>query len=439
MPNAPKPDDEIKTKLRQIRSDYTRAQNIIAELEGYYAVFVKVRADLDDEDDGLVKNLSWSQGQKNKIDALVTEVGTKITELEEISTSVKSLADQVQAQYDSFLPLAARITDPSNGIDAMLTLSTSMKDNIAALVESATVDVDAVKTTLNNVIGKHDEVERAYDDFIQLKKIIDDPETGVEAQVAKVNQYAKDALIAKTGAESDLQSIVQAKENASEYFEAVKVTKEEVDALKSESEELTNDIRNTLGMTSTHSLSKELETQRKKLDLSVRLWGVAVALTVILLAVALGAIFYTLFLDKTSRDYLSIVEGRGVLLTVLSKALFTSPFIFALIFTTSNFSKAREQRDRYVAKEIAAKNLQAYVKLLRDEFPENSKERLDFTLHNMQSIYNDPVPIKKRSYNFGINRIFQFGVQEEDAQQLQDKLIQNAEEVVDRKPKSPKV
>jgi hypothetical protein len=84
-----------------------------------------------------------------------------------------------------------------------------------------------------------------------------------------------------------------------------------------------------------------------------------------------------------------------------------------------------------VVKEISSKNLQAYVKLLRDEFPSNEQERLDFAVHNMQAIYNDPVPNKKRSYNFGINKIFQFGVHEEDARVFKDTLVRGAEEILD--------
>ena len=432
MPDEPTLDDDTKAKLKQIRTNYTRSQTIISELETYYTSFEAVRTQLDDKDDGLETNLRWSKEKKEEVDALVVAATAKVAELEAISASTKALADQVQLQYDSFLPLAAKVADPSTGIEAILTLATKLKDDIAGYVDLATTDLTSAGNSLSDILAKNIEVEKAYAEFIELKKSIDDPETGVKAQVAEISQYAKDALKAKTSAESDLISVAQAKENANEYSDAIKVTKEEVDALKIESEDLTDNIRNALGMASAHSLSTEIETQRKKLDGAVRLWTFAVAIAVILFALALGAIFSTLFLDKTSRDYIRVVNGSSILLTVASKALFTSPFIFALFFTTSNFSKTREYRDRYVAKEIAAKNLQAYVKLLRDEFPDNSKERLDFALHNMQAIYNDPAPSKKRSYNFGINKIFQFGIQEEDTQHIKDKLIESAEEVIDQ-------
>jgi hypothetical protein len=434
MPGTPdengQNEEDTRAKLRQIRADYTRARNILTELEGYYTSFDELRKRLDSEDGGLKVNLEWSQKQKSEIDTIVTQANEKIIELQGVATSVKTLVDQVQAQYDSFVPLSAKITDPSTGIEAMLTLATTLKDNIATLADTAKTDATSASTALADIKARSAEVEAAYTAFIELKKEIDDPETGVEAQIAEIKKYASDALKAKTSAESDLLSVVKVKDDTVEHFEAVKASKEEIDTLKTESQKLTDDIRNTLGMTSAYSLSKEIEAQRKKLDRALLLWGIAVAVAVILLAATLSIIFYTLFLDKTSKDIIHSVNGTDVLLTVLSKALFTSPFIFTLYFTTTNYSRTREYRDRYVAKEIASKNLQAYVKLLRDEFPSNSTERLEFALHNMQAIYDNPATTKKRSYNFGINRIFQFGIQEEDTAQLKDILAKDLEGVV---------
>jgi hypothetical protein len=430
---SPLNSEETKAKLRQIRSDYTRARNILTELETYYASFDEARKQLDDEKDGLNANLGWSQTKKSEIDEIVAQANMKVTELEAVTTSVASLSNQVQAQYDTFTTLAAKINDPTTGIQAMLALATTLKDNIAALVEAAEVNRASSTEALTDIQEKADEVEEAYDAFVVLRKQVDDPETGVAAQLAEIKQYAKDALTAKASAESDLMSITSMKEAAVEHTEAARISKGEIDDLKTESESLTNDIRNTLNKTSAYSLSKEIQTQRKKLDRSVFWWGFAVGVTAFLFAWALGLIFYTLFLDPSTTGTIKPASGPGVLLTILSKALFTSPFIFALYFTTSNFSRTRETRDKYVAKEIAAKNLQAYVKLLRDEFPENSKERLNFALHNMQVIYDDPTPSKKRSYNFGINKVFQFGLEEEDTQHLKDKLIQGAEDIMDDK------
>lgn len=422
--------DEAKTKLRQIRADYTRAKNILNELEAYYVAFDEIRKKLDDNEDGLESSLEWSQTKKTELDTIVVQAIAKVAELETAAASISTLVTEVQTQHGSFKILSAKITDPSTGIDAMLASATSLKDSIATLLQTATADAQSASTTLSSIQTRNTEVETAYKIFTELMEEVNDTETGIAAQVAEVEQYAKDAILAKKSAENELASVISLKDTASEHLEEVKGSKEEIDSLKEESHTLTNDIRNTLGLTSAYSLSIAHEDQRKRLDKSLKWWGGAVGSSVLILAGALGVIFYTLFMDDGSGDVIRSIGGASVFLTVMSKALFTSPFIFALYFTTSNFGRTRDLRDRYLSKEIAAKNLQAYTKLLRDEFPKNEQERLDFALHNVQAIYDDPaVWSKKRSFNFGINKIFQFGIEEEDAEQLKDKIIESVKEI----------
>lgn len=441
MPDSPNPDfespEEIKSKLRQIRAAYTRAQNILKELDEYFETFVKLRDELDDEGDGLKANLDWSQNKRNEVAQLVEDTEAKAAALESSLATVKGLVDSVQTQHGTFTSLAAKINDPSTGIEAVFTHASNLRQKVANLLEEARVDAGSAKDVLAAMLVKQDEVQAAYEAFLDLQKEVNDTETGVAAQLAEIKQYAKDALKAKTAAETDLLAIVTLKDNATKHLEEMKLSVEEIETLKQESGSLTEDIKNIQGVTSAYSLSAAIEAQRKRLDGSVRWWGAAVAVTLLLLCLALGAIYYTLFYDGDWRGSLDAVKSTNIFLTVLSKALFTSPLIFALYFTTTNYSRTRDFRDRYLAKEIAAKNLQAYVKQLHDQFEENKDERLQFALHNMQAIYDDPVmDRKKKSYNFGLNKVIQLSRPQDVAKAVQDVFLKSAEDVV--KKKNPK-
>lgn len=428
--------NELKDKLRQIRSNFTRSKNILDELEGYYQAFVELRAKLDDDKDGLEVNLDWSQTKKAEIDALVASVKEKVAELEEKTESTKSVVENIQARYDAFVPIAAKLTDPNTGVDATLTSATNLKNKIEALLETARADSVNAKTALDDIDAKQTEVEEAFTSFMELKEKIDDPEDGVEAQIAAINKYAKDAAKAKNDAEAELSSVIALKTTATENLDSIKDSKQQIEELQTESKTLTDDIRNNLGLSAADSLSKAIHDQRVRFDESVKRWAVGVWVMVTILVAGLGFIYYTLFIDKESGSYIlgdKSITGASIILTVLSKALFSSPLVFALYFVASNFSRVRELRDNYIGKEIAAKNLQAYVKLLRDEFGDYDKQRLDFTLRNMQMIYDDPtLNKKKKRYNIGVNKIFQFDVQEEDIQALKDTLVEGAEELIDK-------
>jgi hypothetical protein len=60
---------------------------------------------------------------------------------------------------------------------------------------------------------------------------------------------------------------------------------------------------------------------------------------------------------------------------------------------------------------------------------------LKFALHNMQEIYNELMPDhKKRRYFFGVNKVFQVNIEEEDIRNLRD-----VAELAERKNQKPKV
>jgi ABC-type transporter Mla subunit MlaD len=432
MPNS---DDQnqkiIKEKLRQVKSASTRAANILKELEAYFKQFEQIRSQLDDEDNGLERNLEWSKSKISELNGILDDANELLSSLTKLDTEIRTLTDQIRNQHADVIPVIEQVNDPNNGIQAVLAAAKSYRDQIEALLESSNEVSGQVRDVLTAAQNTQAEIKTRYDDFLTQMKAVEDPETGLKAQLEIIKKYSSDALKAKTSAETDQKSISKTKDEVTEYFENITSLKDEMDAYKAESEQLTDDIRNTLGVIAFNSLSVELETQRKKLDRSLKFWGALILVILLALIVLLVFIFITLFIDKQSAIYVDNIKGSSAFFTILSKALFTSPLLFALYFATSNYSRARDFRDRYVVKEISSKNLQAYVKLLRDEFPSNEQERLDFAVHNMQAIYNDPVPNKKRSYNFGINKIFQFGVHEEDARVFKDTLVRGAEEILD--------
>lgn len=434
-PKEPETGNESSEKLSKIRYNFTRSKTIIDELEGYYTKFDEIRTKLDDDTDGLEANEQWSVTKKAEITQLVTDATAKLTELETVKTTAETLIQSIQEIHDDdFEPLSDKITDPTTGLEAIFTSATNYLEKIKAALASTQTDYATTQTTLADIESKNTEIETAYDEFTEIKAKVDDPENGIEAQYDAIKKFAKDAAQAKNNAENELASVISLKTNATENLENIQESKEQIDTLKQESSTLTEAIRNNLDISTADSLSSALTIQRTSFDTSVKKWGWATALTIVLLAVVLGYIYYTLFIMQGETNILSKqLDGWTILITVVSKAIFTAPLIFALYFTTSNFTKVKELRDNYIGKEIAAKNLQAYTKLLEDQFPAAKTSRLDFTLKNMQAIYDDPtLNKKKRRYNINIGKVVQFDVQEEDMQEFKNDILKSAEELEEK-------
>jgi hypothetical protein len=435
------PDDEAKEKLRQIRANFTRSQTITTELETYYAQFVKVRAELDDTDDGLAKNLEWSQGKKTEMTTIVAEAAQLLAELKTTVTDIEVQTQAVAAQHAEFDTLAATIFNPTNGLQALFTSAQTWYNQIVEYKDSIeTTSTDAI-AGLAKIRSIETQVQTAYDEFAELKDEVDDPKTGIKASLEQVRQYANDALEAKTGAESNALSVTALKEETTKNHAAAKASLEKVQKLKDESVALTDDIRNNLDLSSAESLSEALRSHTKKLDKRLKIWGGILAASVILLVLALGTVFFFLYIYHTSAsDFAQKIDNGPTLVSVISKILFTSPLVFAVYFSASNFSRVRDLRDRYAFKETVAKNLQAYVKLLKTEFSEAEykPKRLSFTLRTMHTIYRQPESqTRKRKYNIGNNKIFQFQAEQEDMEHLEEKLVEGVEDIAKSKTETP--
>lgn len=436
--SAQTPSEESKEKLTQIRYNFTRSKTIIDELEEYYRQFDEVRKRLDDDKDGLEVNLTWSTEKKAEMTQLAADAQAKLDELKTIASSIDTQVQEIKDDYEEFTPLYTKVTDPTTGLEAIHTNASNYLTKIQNLLTTAQTQHTSVETTITDIEEKSEEVDDAYTKFTESLEKVNDPEDGLEAQLEIVKKLARDAATSKNSAETELASVISLKENAAENLESIKTSKSEVDKLQKESATLTEDIRNNLDISAADSLSSAITKQRERFDKSVLLWGISVFATILILAILLGYIYYTLFVGQGDANILmKKVDAGTVLVSVLSKALFASPLIFALYFTTTNFSRVKELRDNYIGKEIAAKNLQAYVKLLRSEFSDYTEKRLAFTLRNMQAIYDDPtLAKKKRRYNIGVNKIFQFDIQEEDAEQIKEGLLESAETIAENKLKS---
>lgn len=431
---------ESQEKLRQIRYNLTRSKTILDELEEYYKQFDEIRKQLDDDKDGLKVNLEWSQAKKQEIDQLATDATAKLTELETLKDSTATLVEAIKASHQEFEELSEKITDPATGIEAVFTSANNYLIKIKSALDSAQADYASAQSTLADIESKSTEIETAYEDFVELKEKVDDPEEGIAAQYEAIKKFAKDAAQAKNSAESELASVISLKSTATDDLATIQESKEQIDSLQKEGATLVEDIKNNLDISTADSLSAAITEQRKRFDRSVLVWGIGTGLVITLLAIMLGYIYYTLFVAEGKTNVLTRdINAWTILVTAISKAIFTSPIIFALYFTATNFSRVKEVRDNYIGKEIAAKNLQAYVKLLRSQFSDAKEQRLEFTLRNMQAIYDDPtLNKKKRRYNIGINKFFQFDIQEEDMQQIKDSLKETTEAIIENKAKDKK-
>jgi len=426
----PTPEQEIREKLKQLRASYTRAQKLVVDVEKTHAKFIKLRDTLADKENGVKANIEWVKTQKSQISLAVEEANKNLKSVEDAIISISSKSRTVTKEYEEFKKISEKVFNKENGLEALHRNAQKLLNAISNQNDSILKILESSRKHFNNIGQKSNDVNEAYEAFLVIKEKVENPESGFEGQLRKATEYATSAATAKTQAESELVTVKKLKDESNGIVDEIKESKVEVDGYNKESRELTDDIRNTLNKASEYSLSKALKDRTGKLSIQLVIWGVFQFIAVLLLIGGVGLIFYGLFLHDT--DNVSEVTERlkdgPTLISVITKILFTTPLVFAVYFTTTNFNHVRDLRDRYAWKETVAKNFQNYIKILKDEFgDEYRSQRFNFSMRTVDNIYKEPHSSpKKKKYNIGINRVFQIGIEEEDFKHLE----KNIEEII---------
>lgn len=423
----PTPRQDIKEKLRQARLIYNQAKKLITDIEKGHAKFVEVRNILQDKQNGVEANKLWVAKQRDEITAILNESITKLDKLETTASKVGDSVNDIDTKYTKFKPLAEQVFDKNEGLDAVLKATRRLRKATADLAKKIEGDANNAGKKLADIMKISGEVDQAYTDFTEKKNRIDDEENGFEAQLRKATEYTTSAQDAKTKSESALVSITKFKEQSDELVVQIKGNKTTVDVYEKESKTLTENIRNTLNKVTQFTLSKALQERTKSFNRQMWFWAILQVIAIAMLTWAVYLIFEVLFVGTQGHPAISSDATKPDLVSVVSKFLFTTPLIFAVYITTSNYKHARDLRDRYAWKETVAKNFQNYIKLLKDEFNDGcyDEERFRFSMDTIRNIYTEPNPLpKKKKYNFSLKTV-QLNIEEEDLQQLKEVISYN--------------
>jgi hypothetical protein len=436
VPDAttPPPEKEIRDKLRLIRSSFTKTQRLMADIERVHDKFLALRSSLDDKDNGAKVTLSWVAEQKKQINTVLSEANVSLTKLKTVASSVDTQIANMSDRYATFQEISSKVFNEEGGLQALHDGAIALHRTINKYAVQAKQKLGIAEEYTAKISEKNSDIEAANSRFLESIAKIEDPENGLEAQLRKATEYSQSALMAKTKAESEHLAVKALQNDTVTIVDAIKESSDAVDRFHKESESLTDNIRNTLNLVSIQSLSEALRQRTEDLKTQAIWWGIASLFALLVLIAGVCAIFYALFLHgaTTPADISGRLQDGPTFASMISKFLFTTPLVFAVYFTTNNYKHYRDLQDKYAWKETVAKNLQNYVKTLKDEFGDvgYEKARFEFVIQAAQKIYVEPTPTaKRRKYNIGFNKVFNLGLEEEDLRYLEEKIGQGVEEL----------
>lgn len=240
------------------------------------------------------------------------------------------------------------------------------KDQVRQLQDIITSD-DVKPTDLDSV---KQELAKSLERMFSFEEKMDSELKEIEARFDALQEQTQE--ISKR-AEARVTEYEDTLEKTKDLQQQTKQIHEETQSLKKTASNL---IKREAGA----SIGSEFAERRNELENSLLWWKGGALASIIMLLIASTIIYQ----DISS----TTVQG----FTVVSKVALLLPISVAVWFTASHYGQQRKLMEEYEFKANIALSLMGFREILREELPEEERERTgDFVVDTMEKIYSDPI------------------------------------------------
>jgi hypothetical protein len=331
---------------------------------------------------------------RQKIQAVLTEGQTKLSEVTAIADGAKQKESELNTYHSRIIELKSAAEGNSNTLTDTLNAANAVKvqiDELHRLATEAKAVIDSIHQDSNN---KTTEINNYYNTFQELKQKVDNPETGIAITLSKAAEYF--GQIAKTNIDANTtkEEIIANKVKSEGLLNESNQLKLNITTNYTESERLRTEIGKILDLVRDTGLANSFDKRRKRSQ-----WSSIIALGIVILGVIISAIsIYKVFLtnegqalfDKINNDYIKFIL----------RLTLTAPGVFMAWFGAAQYSKERYFLEQYEFKTAAALALENYTKLLKDNYNSKEDEIFALSLELIRSVYKEPTYIKPKTRFF---------------------------------------
>ncbi len=304
--------------------------------------------------------------------------------LDEINTSLRLAKERVakiEEDYNGFTQLKAKFEDGEGGLLANLNKASELKAQIDGLKVNSEESLKNIETNLASVSSKVKEIEDYFTGgFSELKAKIEDPENGLRAILEVSHALKEQVQQAKNVTEDLVRQTKSDRDKTGDLMIESNTAKSRIEEFKTASEEYKQNIYDILSISQDVSQASSFGDRKKEIQKSVDLWLGISLFGILLLTIILVVIYYTSH------------KGDGLNTLFWLRLTMTTPLIFGIGFSTTQYVKERYFLEKYSFKATIGFSLQSYTKLLADRFtePDEKKEILGFVIRSIEKVYHDP-------------------------------------------------
>lgn len=415
--------ENILKELAEVQNLLRKSKKQLETIQEFSTQFEVLREKLINPQSGIEANVNIVSQNSERIQNIKTQIEQLLNDTQNNKQQIENLLTQSNGFISRIQDLVSQGESSNTSIQSMLTNATALKEQVASLKNSSEEKAAVIEQKYQEILTSLEEIQQAYTNFREIKSKIDDPNTGLEAILNLSNKLRDDIAQARTNAED---SYKQSK-NLEEKIKTAKDQSEKaiisIESSKRRSEEYKNQIGEILEISTNTSVGDSFNQRKKELKGGLKFWLLGFVTSSFLLTLAISGLVWMAYDQKG----LHIDEWKFWYRFVL-----TSPLIYAVYFFSQNYGRERELLERYAFKFSLSLSLRSYAQLLADNFksPEAITKAQDFTLKSLRSVYKEPYLEKKRKYAFGINKIFNIGIEESDVEEIEEKIADSVMEKV---------
>ena len=406
---------ELSRQIKRYNYQLKKGEKVIGLIEKYNNLFqnFKVR-----DGKGLEELLNYSEEIKTAIENTKNSAAESLRLANQYLADVSPKIDEMNKAYGTFTSIRDQVDNPESGLQTVFNKSSEFFSQIGQTQSKAEEMVKEIERNRNDAITKFTELDKLYSEFLSIKDKINDPNAGLQA-LTDLSTAKKNELEAiRSQSDKLFLEISRLKDDSNSFLKDIKNAKlqaeestNKIKEYEKESQEFKLKIAEIWEIATGSGLSNSFGKRKKELLIGTGAWVLILILGVIGYVALLVWIYHETFRNGTP----TIDVAAWYRLTL------TLPVLFLIGFASIQYSKERNILEKYAFKSATALALEAYTYLLTDKFVKFEKEIVKFVLNAMTMIYKEPYDKgKKYKINFGINRIFNMGVEENQMEEIQE-------------------
>jgi archaellum component FlaC len=310
---------------------------------------------------------------------------------------------KIKSTYSTILALHKKYVSKEDGIIETINKSNEAKSSLEEVkmkindlegnITQNIKDIDSKKLEIDAFMEKiEDYKSQIYDEEIGIEKVIQDASefnNGIEEEKGIVKEslteFKNQIKVGTSNIDQIKEEVIKKKVLVENYHKEVETFKDEIESYNKSADEMVEKISNILNLVTDSGLANSFDSRRKRVENGMKIWRLILTTSVLLSVGVLLLLFG--FNDK-------IFEMNNIqepYMKFLFKLTLSSPLIFAIWFSSIQYSKERHILEQYEYKTATALALEQYTRLLEEKFEEGfDEDKFNFVTDLINKVYKEP-------------------------------------------------